>query len=143
MWSVYNTTTTTTAAVLQPLYTSTCVSRHLQLRTGGHFVGSKFYCPHAFADGKSRTLIGSHILQVAGYHRRAIPMTRNDGSYILYSAMQLLFAFRSYFLLKTLHSLCCFKLSMCLWLCVCLFVCRVKYAAMLSLQPVIYSFQWK
>jgi len=29
-----------------PLYRSTCVSRHLQLRTG-----TKFYCPHAFADG--------------------------------------------------------------------------------------------
>jgi len=82
MWSLYNTTTTTTT-VLRPLCTSACVSRHLQLRTGGHFVGAKFYCQHSFADGKSRTLIGSHILQVAGYHQHAIPMTRNAGSYIL------------------------------------------------------------
>jgi len=28
-------TTITTASVLQPLYRTTCISRHLQLRTGG------------------------------------------------------------------------------------------------------------
>ena len=46
--------TTTTTTVLRPLYRSTCVSRHFQLRTAGHFVGSKFYCPHALADGNQR-----------------------------------------------------------------------------------------
>ena len=29
---------------------STCISQHLQLRTGD-FVGAKFYCQHALADG--------------------------------------------------------------------------------------------
>ena len=49
--------TTTTTTVLRPLYRSTCVSRHFQLRTGGHFVGSKFYCPHALAGGNQRIRI--------------------------------------------------------------------------------------
>jgi len=38
MWSTpcaNDATTATTTASLQPLYTSTCLSRHLQLRTGG------------------------------------------------------------------------------------------------------------
>ena len=34
---------TTTTTVLRPIYKSTCISQHLQLRTG-----AKFYCPHAF-----------------------------------------------------------------------------------------------
>jgi len=146
MWSVYNTTTTTTTTVLQPLYTSACVSRHLQLRTGGHFVGAKFYCQHSFADGKSRTLIRSHILQVAGYHQHVIPMTRNAGSYILvafgirqcsYCSHSGRISFLKPFTVPVASS------SVCACRCVCVFVCRVKYAAMLSLQPVIYSSQWK
>jgi len=34
------------------VYGSTCISRHLQLRTGQQedFAGAKFYCPHALAD---------------------------------------------------------------------------------------------
>jgi len=36
--------------VLRPLYRSTCVSRHLQLRTESDFIGAKFYCPYALAD---------------------------------------------------------------------------------------------
>jgi len=47
------TTTTTTTTILRPLYRSTCVSWHLQLRTEG-FVGAKFYCLHALADGNQR-----------------------------------------------------------------------------------------
>jgi len=39
-----------TTAISWPLYSLACVSRHLQLRTGG-FVGAKFHCPHALADG--------------------------------------------------------------------------------------------
>ena len=40
---------TTTAIFLRPLCRSTCVSRHLQLRTRG-FYCAKFYCTHALAD---------------------------------------------------------------------------------------------
>jgi len=40
---------TTTTTVLRPLYRSTCVSRHLQLRTGGS-CWCKVLCPHALAD---------------------------------------------------------------------------------------------
>jgi len=39
-----------TANILQQLYGSICVSRHLQLRTGA-FCGREFYCPNALADG--------------------------------------------------------------------------------------------
>jgi len=41
-----------TIIILRPLYRSTCVSWHLQLRTGG-FAGAKFYCSHAPADDQS------------------------------------------------------------------------------------------
>ena len=44
----YATVETTTA--LRPLYRSTCISRHLQLKMAD-FVGAKFYCPHALAGG--------------------------------------------------------------------------------------------
>jgi len=40
--------TATTAAILHPLYRTTCVSWYTQLRTGGFF-GAKFYCLHALA----------------------------------------------------------------------------------------------
>ena len=43
-------TTTHTTNVLQPPHRSTCVSRHLQLRTGG-FCWCKVLLPHTFADG--------------------------------------------------------------------------------------------
>ena len=39
-----------TTPISWPLYSLACVSRHLQLRTGG-FVGAKFHCPHALAVG--------------------------------------------------------------------------------------------
>ena len=42
--------TTATATVLWPLNRSTCVSRHLQLRTGGLY-WCKVYWPRALADG--------------------------------------------------------------------------------------------
>jgi len=46
-YGIYNLNTTTTQPTdLWPLYSSTCLSRHLQLRTGGFF-DAKFYCPHA------------------------------------------------------------------------------------------------
>jgi len=41
---------TQTSTVLQQLYRLTCVSRQLQLRTGG-FCWCKVYCPHAPAAG--------------------------------------------------------------------------------------------
>ena len=47
---------TTTTTVLLPLYRSTCVRRHLQLRTGD-FVGAKFYRLYAIADGNQRIQI--------------------------------------------------------------------------------------
>jgi len=37
---------TTTATILRPLHTSTCVRQQPQLRTEG-FMEAKFYCPHA------------------------------------------------------------------------------------------------
>jgi len=40
--------TTHATSVLWPLYSSTCISRNRQLRTGGFF-GAKFDCPHAIA----------------------------------------------------------------------------------------------
>ena len=39
---VESTTTPTTTTVLWPLYRSTCVSRHLQLRTGGYLLVQSF-----------------------------------------------------------------------------------------------------
>ena len=44
------TTTTTTTTVLRPLYKTTCVSQHPQLKTGGSCL-SKVLLPHAVADG--------------------------------------------------------------------------------------------
>jgi len=41
---------------------STCVSRHLQLRTVG-LVGAKLYCPHAFADGNQHIRIREKTLE--------------------------------------------------------------------------------
>jgi len=49
--------------VLRPLHRSTCVSRHLQLRTEEDFVGTKFYCPHALADGNQRIRIREKTLE--------------------------------------------------------------------------------
>jgi len=47
-------TATTKANVLWPSYKSAWVNQHLQLRTGEDFVGAKFYCLIALADGKQR-----------------------------------------------------------------------------------------
>ena len=56
--------TTTTTAILQPLYRSTCASRHFL----EEFVGAKFYCPHVPAEAKfnyqhptSKLHRGAHI----------------------------------------------------------------------------------
>jgi len=46
-----------TTTVLQPLYRSTCMSQHLQLRTGD-FVGAKLYCPHALVTATSAFGLG-------------------------------------------------------------------------------------
>jgi len=54
---------TTTTIVLQPLYRSTCVSQHLQLRTEEDFVSAKFHCPHALANGNQHVLIRQKILE--------------------------------------------------------------------------------
>jgi len=51
-----------TTTVLQPLYRSTCISRHLQLRTGG-FCWYKVYCPNALADGNQSTQIREKTLE--------------------------------------------------------------------------------
>ena len=55
---VYKLTTTTT--VLQPLFRTTCISRHLPLRTGGFLLG--FHCPHALADGNQHNRIREKML---------------------------------------------------------------------------------
>jgi len=60
--TVLTTTTTTTTTVLWPLCTSTCVTWHLQLRTGG-FCWCKFYCPHALADGNPCIWIRERMLE--------------------------------------------------------------------------------
>ena len=40
---------------IRPLYRSTCVSRHAPpVKNWRIFVGAKFYCPHALADGNQR-----------------------------------------------------------------------------------------
>ena len=49
--------TTTITINLRPLYVSTCVNQHPQLRTGG-FSAAKFYYLHAFSDGTSESGIG-------------------------------------------------------------------------------------
>ena len=51
------------AIVLRPLYRSACVSRHLQLTTGGFCWRAKFYCPHALADGNQRIQIRDKTLE--------------------------------------------------------------------------------
>jgi len=53
------TTTTATITALRPLYRSTCVSRHLQIRT----VGAQFYCPHVLADGNQCIRIREKTLE--------------------------------------------------------------------------------
>ena len=45
--------------VLRPLYRSTCVSQHLQLRTGGFCC----LCPHALADGNQHIQIREKTLE--------------------------------------------------------------------------------
>jgi len=42
---------------------STCVRRHLQLRTVEDFVGAKFYCLYALADGNQRIRIREKMLE--------------------------------------------------------------------------------
>jgi len=54
--------TTTTTAVLRPLYRTTCISRHPQLRTGG-FCWSKVLLPHALADGSEHIRIRENTLE--------------------------------------------------------------------------------
>jgi len=53
------TSTTTITTILGPLYTSTCVSQHLQLRTGG----AKFWCQHVLFDGNQRIWIMEKMLE--------------------------------------------------------------------------------
>jgi len=48
--------------VVVVVYRSACVSRHLQLRTGGFFV-AKFYCPHALADSIQHIQIREKMLE--------------------------------------------------------------------------------
>ena len=50
--------------ILQPLYRSTCVSRHLRLRTWG-FCWCKVLLPHALADGNQRIWIREKTLEVS------------------------------------------------------------------------------
>jgi len=68
VWSSYIHVPLTTVRhllnVLWPLYRSTCVSQHLQLRSG-RFVGTKFYCPHALADGNQSMWIREKTLEVS------------------------------------------------------------------------------
>ena len=45
------------------LYRSICISWHLQLRTGGFFVGLKLYCPHALGDGNQHIWIMKKMLE--------------------------------------------------------------------------------
>ena len=59
---VVRTTRTTTTIVLWQLYRSTCISRHLKLRTGG-FCWCKFYCPHALAGGNQHIQITKKTLE--------------------------------------------------------------------------------
>jgi len=58
--AINNNNTTTT--ILWPLYRSTCVSRHLLLRTGGFF-GAKFSCLHALADSNQSIRIREKMLE--------------------------------------------------------------------------------
>ena len=51
----------TRACVRVCIYRLTCISRHLQLRTGGFF-GAKFYCPHALVDDNWRIWIRVKML---------------------------------------------------------------------------------
>ena len=50
-------------SVLRSLHRSTWVSQHLQLRTEENFLGAKFYCPHALADGNQRIYIREKTLE--------------------------------------------------------------------------------
>ena len=56
------TKTKKTTAVLRPLYRSTCISWHLQLRTGKILL-VQFYCPHALADGNQCIWIREKTLE--------------------------------------------------------------------------------
>jgi len=51
--------------VLRPLHRPTCVSRHLQLWTGGFCWAAKFYCPHALRGGNQRIRIRAKTLELA------------------------------------------------------------------------------
>ena len=53
---------TTTATILRPLYRSTCISWHLQLRTGG-FCWCKVLCLHALGNGNQRIWIRDKTLE--------------------------------------------------------------------------------
>ena len=62
--------------ILQPLYESTCVSQHSQLRKLEEFDGANFYCLHityAFGLGKSRWVLNgigiTHIISVLDHQR--------------------------------------------------------------------------
>jgi len=52
-----------TTTILQASYRSTCVSRHLQLRTGEFCYRAKFYCPHALNDGNQHIQTGEKTLE--------------------------------------------------------------------------------
>ena len=49
--------------VLWPSYKSAWVNQHRQLRTGEDFVGAKFYCLTALADGKQRIQVREKMLE--------------------------------------------------------------------------------
>jgi len=53
---------TTTIAILRPLYRTTCISWHPQLRTGG-FCWSKVLLPHALDDGNKHIHIREKTLE--------------------------------------------------------------------------------
>jgi len=55
-------TTTDTTSASQPLYRTTAISQHPQLRTGD-FAGAKFHCQHALADGNQHTGIREKMLE--------------------------------------------------------------------------------
>jgi len=55
--------TTTTTTTIFTKYRSTCFCQHLQLRTEEDFVGAKYYCLHALADGNQRIWIREKTLE--------------------------------------------------------------------------------
>jgi len=59
---ITSTTTTTTVVLLRPLYRTTCISRHLQLRTGG-FCWSTFAAGMPLLTATSALRLGGKMLE--------------------------------------------------------------------------------